>query len=147
MGSVCVAALCCLGLFRARDGGGKRTRSSWSVVIASQENRSCPFLPILGGTGRPCSCLTMFLGASGLCCCAWTFFGCSKQLFVVMRACVPLSSLQWILLFRGVGSRRTGLVAPWQVGSSPTRDRTRVPCIGGQVLNQRAAGEVPTPVS
>ena len=29
---------------------------------------------------------------------------------------------------------RTGLVAPWQVGSSWIRDRTRVSCIGRQIL-------------
>ena len=28
-----------------------------------------------------------------------------------------------------------GLVAPWHVGSSQTRARTRVPCIGRQILN------------
>ena len=31
--------------------------------------------------------------------------------------------------------------------SSPTRDRTRVPCIGRQSLNHRAAGEVPPHLS
>ena len=30
---------------------------------------------------------------------------------------------------------RAGLVAPWHVGSSRTRDRTRVPCIGRRILN------------
>ena len=30
---------------------------------------------------------------------------------------------------------RTGLVAPWHVGSSQTRARTRVPCIGRRILN------------
>ena len=29
----------------------------------------------------------------------------------------------------------TGPVAPWHVGSSQTRARTRVPCIGRQILN------------
>ena len=28
-----------------------------------------------------------------------------------------------------------GLVAPWHVGSSQTRDHTHVPCIGRQILN------------
>ena len=36
-----------------------------------------------------------------------------------------------------------GLAAPWHVGSSSTRDRTRVPCIGRQILNHCATGEVP----
>ena len=35
----------------------------------------------------------------------------------------------------------TGPVAPWHVGSSQTRARTRVPCIGRQVLNHCATRE------
>ena len=35
----------------------------------------------------------------------------------------------------------TGLVAPRHVGSSRTRARTRVPCIGRQMLNHCATGE------
>ena len=38
---------------------------------------------------------------------------------------------------------RTGLVAPWHVGSSQTRALTRVPCIGRQILNHCATREVP----
>ena len=38
----------------------------------------------------------------------------------------------------------TGLVAPRHVGSSQTRARTRVPCIGRQILNHCANGEAPT---
>ena len=62
--------------------------------------------------------------------------------------CTGFSSW-WLLLLRSTGSRRegfsscstwtqwlwrTGLVAPWHVGSSWTRDRTRVPCIGRRSL-------------
>ena len=36
---------------------------------------------------------------------------------------------------------RTGLVALWHVGSSQTRTRTRVPCIGKQILNHCATRE------
>ena len=36
-----------------------------------------------------------------------------------------------------------GLVAPRHVGSSLTRDQTRVPCIGRWILNHCATGEVP----
>ena len=36
-----------------------------------------------------------------------------------------------------------GLVAPWHVGSSHTRDRTHVPCIGSQILNHCTNREVP----
>ena len=35
----------------------------------------------------------------------------------------------------------TGLVAPWHVGSSQTRTRTRVSCIGRQILNHCATRE------
>ena len=39
----------------------------------------------------------------------------------------------------------TGLVAPRHVGSSQTRARTRVPCIGRQTLNHCATREAPSP--
>ena len=71
-------------------------------------------------------------------------------------------SLRWIHLLWSTGSRRvgfsscgsralerrlsscdTGLVAPQHVGSSQTRSRTRVPCIGRQILNQCATREAP----
>ena len=75
-------------------------------------------------------------------------------------------SLWWLLLLRSTGSRRTcgmraqqlwltgsraqaqqlwhtGLVAPRHVGSSWTRDRTRVPCIGRWILNHCTTREVP----
>ena len=35
----------------------------------------------------------------------------------------------------------TGPAAPWHVGSSQTRARTRVPCIGRQILNHCATRE------
>ena len=79
-------------------------------------------------------------------------------------------SLRWLLLLRCTGSRHVGfsscstraqqlwltgsraqaqqsqctsLVAPRHVGSSQTRARTRVACIGRQILNHCAAREVP----
>ena len=36
---------------------------------------------------------------------------------------------------------RTGLVAPWHVGSSWTRARTRVPCVGRRIRNHCATRE------
>ena len=39
----------------------------------------------------------------------------------------------------------TGLAAPRHVGSSRTRARTRVPCIGRQILNHCATREAPLP--
>ena len=65
-------------------------------------------------------------------------------------------SLPWLLLLRSTSSRRagfsscgtqaqmlwhTGLVAPQRVGSSQTRDRTHVPCIGRRILNHCATRE------
>ena len=57
-------------------------------------------------------------------------------------------SLWWLLLLWSTGSRawaqqlwRRGLVAPWLVGSSRTRARTRVPCIGRRILNHCATKE------
>ena len=67
-------------------------------------------------------------------------------------------SLWWLLLLQSRGSRcvgfsscgtwaqklwRTGLVAPRHMGSSRTRARTRVPCIGRRILNHCATREVP----
>ena len=37
----------------------------------------------------------------------------------------------------------TGLVAPRHVGSSQTRARTRVPCVGRQILNHCTTREAP----
>ena len=68
-------------------------------------------------------------------------------------------SLRWLLLLQSTGSRcmgfsscgtqaqqlwLMGLVTPWHVGSSWTRARTRVPCIGRWILNHWAPREVPT---
>ena len=57
------------------------------------------------------------------------------------------------LLLRSTSSRRTGsavwltgLVAPGHVGSSQTRARTRVPCIGRQTLNHCATREALSPL-
>ena len=57
-------------------------------------------------------------------------------------------SLSWPLLLRSTGSRRAGSVivspvAPWHVGSSQTRARTHVPCIGRQILNHCTTREAP----
>ena len=67
-------------------------------------------------------------------------------------------SLRWLLLLWSMGSRctgfscccgqaqqlwHTGLVALQHVGSSWTRARTHVPCIGRRILNHCATGETP----
>ena len=108
----------------------------------------------------------LFLAALGLCCCAWAFSSCGEcgLLFVaVRRLLIAVASLvvehglqarrlqqlrhKGLVLWL-VGSRvqawqlwRTGLVAPWHVRSSRTRARTRVPCIGRQILNHCATRE------
>ena len=51
-------------------------------------------------------------------------------------------SWRWLLLLWSKGSRRAGLVAPRHVGSSWTRARIRVPCIGRWILNHCTTGEV-----
>ena len=58
-------------------------------------------------------------------------------------------TLRWLLLLWSTGFRHVGfsscgsrgLVAPWHVGSSRTRARTRVPCIGRRILNHCATRE------
>ena len=54
------------------------------------------------------------------------------------RAQAPVAQAQQLWL--------TGLVAPWHVGSSQTRARTRVPCTGRQILNHCATREAPMSV-
>ena len=64
----------------------------------------------------------------------------------------------WLLLLQSTGSRRAdfsscgtqaqqlwrmGLVAPRHVGSSQTKARTRVPCLGRWILNHCATREAP----
>ena len=59
-------------------------------------------------------------------------------------------SWQWLLLLRNTGSRvrarlwPRGSVASQRVGSSRTRNQTRVACIGRQILNHWTTREVPT---
>ena len=82
----------------------------------------------------------------GLRFCARAFSSCGKRgpLFIAVRwpltiaasrcgAQAPDAQAQQLWL--------TGLVAPWHVGSSQTRARTRVPCIGRQTLNHCATRE------
>ena len=91
--------------------------------------------------------IIFLLAVLGLRFCARAFSSCGKRgpLFIVVRG--PLT-------YRGLsccGAQApdaqaqelwlTGLVAPWHVGSSQTRARTRVPCIGRQILNLCATRE------
>ena len=82
----------------------------------------------------------------GLRFCARAFSSCGKwgPLFIAMRGPLTIAA-------SGCGAQApdaqaqqfwlTGLVAPWHVGSSQTRARTRVPCIGRQTLNHCATTE------
>ena len=106
----------------------------------------------------------LFLAALGLRCCARAFSSCGERglLFIAVHGfLIAVASLvaEHGLQVRGLqqlwltGSRvqaqqlwLTGLVVPWHVGSSQTRARTRVPCIGRQILNHCATREVPRSV-
>ena len=94
----------------------------------------------------------------------WVFVAaCGLSLVAVSHGYSSLRctgfSLQWLLSLRSTGSRcagfsscstwaqqlwRMGLVTPRHVGSSRTRDRTCVPCIGRRILNHCTTREVPT---
>ena len=84
----------------------------------------------------------------GLRFCARAFSNCGKRgpLFIAVRrpltiaaspcgAQAPDAQAQQLWL--------TGPAAPWHVGSSQTRARTHVPCIGRQTLNHCATREAP----
>ena len=85
----------------------------------------------------------------------WVFVAACRLSLVVVSGCysaLPCTgfSLQWLLLFRSLGSRAQaqqlwymGLVDPCNVGSSRTRDWTCVPCIGRQILNHWTPRKVP----
>ena len=61
-----------------------------------------------------------------------------------LSSCGTWGQQLWLMGSRAQASQlwRTGLAAPRHVGSSWTRDRTRVPCIGRQILNHCATREV-----
>ena len=92
------------------------------------------------------------VAASGGCSSLW-FAGFSSRWLLLLQSTGSRhtgfsscgSQAQWLWL---AGSRaqaqqswRTGLVAPRHVGSSQTRARTSVPCIGRQILNHCATRE------
>ena len=91
----------------------------------------------------------LFLAVLGLRCCVQAFSSCGSGGHSSLW-CSGFS-LRWPLLFRSMGSRRKGFIscgtraqaAPWHVGSSRCRARTRVPCIGRRILNHRATREAP----
>ena len=80
----------------------------------------------------------------GLRFCARAFSSCGKRgpLFIAVRRPITIAA-SLVVEHRLQTHRLTGPVAPWHVGSSQTRARTRVPCIGRQILNHCATREVP----
>ena len=58
------------------------------------------------------------------------FSSCSKQ---GLLSCCNLQALE--LRLSSCGMQAELLHGMWYVGSSQTRDQTRVPCIGRQILN------------
>ena len=87
----------------------------------------------------------LFMAVLGLRFYARAFSSCSKRgpLFITVRGPLTVAAS----LCCGAQAQQlwlTGLVAPWHVGSSQTRARTRVPCIGRQILNHCATREAPT---
>ena len=106
-----------------------------------------------------CLFIYLFLAKLGLHCCARAFSSCGERglLFVVVHGLlIAVASLvaehglqaHRLQQLRLTGSRAqaqqlwlTGLVAPRHVGSSQTRARTCVPCIGRQILNRCATRE------
>ena len=88
----------------------------------------------------------LFMAVLALRFCARAFSSCGKRepLFIAVRAShyrglsccgaqAPDAQAQQLWL--------TGPAAPWHVGSSQTRARTRVPFIGRQILNHSATRE------
>ena len=91
-----------------------------------------------------------------LCCYAWAFSSCSERglqryCVVVHRLLIAVASLVVEHRLQTCGLQQygtraqqlwcTGLVATWHVGSSQTRARTHVPCIGRRILNHCATRE------
>ena len=91
--------------------------------------------------------LNLFLAVLGLCCCVQAFSSCGERGLLSLRCtafrCTGFSSCGtraqqlWLVGSRAQAQKLwlTGLVILQHVGSSRTRDRTCVPCIGRWILN------------
>ena len=85
----------------------------------------------------------------GLCCCTRAFSSCGGQ--GLLPSCGAWAYPCGVLARRGARALgfqaqqlwHTGLVAPWHVISSWTKDRICIPCIGRQILNHWTSREVP----
>ena len=88
---------------------------------------------------RLSSCSTRALDCAGFSSCGtW-----AQQLWCTGGRVRGLQQL-WLTGSRAQAQQlwHTGLVAPWHVGSSRTRDQTNAPCIGRRILNHCATREV-----
>ena len=85
--------------------------------------------------------ISVFLTAMDLHCCAWAFSSCGKwelssSCSVQASHCGDFSSRRaWALMY-------AGLVAPWHVESSQTRDGTHVLCIDRWILSHQTTRKV-----
>ena len=91
----------------------------------------------------------LFLATLGLHCFRWAFSSSGERglLFIVMRMLlIAVASLVGEHRLQACGLQQLwpmSLVAPRHVGSSSTRDQTRVPCSGRWILNHCVTREVP----
>ena len=114
------------------------------------QSRGCATVRGRAASPRPNLFIYLFLAVLGLHFCARAFssFGERGPLFIVVRGPLTIASslvAEHRLQTRKLSScRLTGLVAPWHVGSSQTRARTHVPCIGRQILNHCATSPCST---
>ena len=67
---------------------------------------------------------------------------CRERGLLFTEVCGLLTRRLLLLRSTGCWSWCTGLLSPWHVGSSQTRDRTCIPCTGRQVLKHRTVREV-----
>ena len=91
------------------------------------------------------------MAALGLRFCARAFSSCGERgpLFIAVRGPLTVAASRCGAQTPDTQGQQlwlTGLVAPWHVGSSQTRARTRVPCIGRQILNHCATREAQTSI-
>ena len=90
----------------------------------------------------------LFLAVLGLHFCARAFSSCSEQgpLFIAVRGPLTVTASRCGAQAPDAQAQQlwlTGPAAPWHVGSSRTRARTHVPCIGRQTLKHCATREAP----
>ena len=88
----------------------------------------------------------LFMAVLGLRFCARAFSSCGKwgPLFIAVHGSLTITASRCGAQAPDAQAQQlwlTGLVAPRHVGSSQTRARTCVPCIGRQILNHCATRE------